>query len=422
MTIDIDPRNYNDVYYPYLHDNTRTQIFFGGSSSGKSVFLAERCVGDVLEGGRNYLILRNVANTLRTSVFNEVSKVIRDWGVSQLFRTNKNEMTITCVNGYQIIFKGLDDAEKLKSVTPEKGIITDAWVEEATETNYDDIKQLNKRLRGWSPKPKRLTLSFNPIMRNHWIFKEYFGGWVEGEKLYKDPGLLILKTTHVDNAFLTREDHEELENEKDQYYREVYTLGNWGVLGNVIFTNWRVADLSDIRDMLSVYRNGLDFGFTNDPSAFVRTARKGNILYITHGFYEYGLTNPDIARRILEITPNAHSNRAFEAVRCDSAEPKSIHELRQHSVNAISAIKGPGSVNYGIQLLKQYDEIVIHKELQPVVNEFQLYQWQKNKQGEVLNIPVDRDNHAIDAIRYSESDRLGGGFNEWQDPRKLGIA
>ena len=235
MKITISRKFYNKRYLPYLKDDTEIQIFFGGSSGGKSVFLAQRCVTDLLEGGRNYLVIRNTANTLRASVFNEIKRAIAIFKSEKLFKINKTEMTITCVNGYQIYFRGLDDAEKLKSIIPEKGVITDIWVEEATETKRDDIKHLMKRLRGLSSGiKKRITLSFNPIMRSHWIFKEYFGGWIEGKIIYHDENLLILKTTHKDKRFLEQADRDKLENEKDDYYNQVYTLRNWGIICDLI--------------------------------------------------------------------------------------------------------------------------------------------------------------------------------------------
>ncbi|NLX83229.1 MAG: PBSX family phage terminase large subunit, partial [Clostridiales bacterium] len=140
----------------------RTQIFYGGAGSGKSVFLAARTVLDALTG-RNTLIVRKVARTLRASCFAEAQKCIARFSLSDFFRINKTEMSITCVrNGAQLLFLGLDDVEKIKSITPLSGALTDIWVEEATETAYHDIKQLEKRLRGASAHTKRLTLSFNP--------------------------------------------------------------------------------------------------------------------------------------------------------------------------------------------------------------------------------------------------------------------
>jgi phage terminase large subunit len=396
--VDIKPKVFNPAYLDFLTDPTRTQIFFGGSSSGKSVFLAQRAVYDVMDG-RNYLVVRNTANTIRSSTFNEIKKVIDTWGLSSVFSINKSEMTITCQNNCQILFKGLDDTEKIKSVTPQTGVITDIWIEEATECAEDDIKQLEKRLRGKSKHPKRLILSFNPILKTHWIFKRYFAGWHDGDILKQTDDLLILKTTYKDNAFLEPDDIAALEGEKDTYWREVYTLGNWGVLGDVIFTDWRVEDLikNQARRFDNI-RNGLDFGFGPDPAAFTRLHYDAtrNRVYIFQEVNGHELTNPDLADLIRPIV-----NR--ERVICDSAEPKSIAELRLLGINAIGAEKGPDSVHHGIQWLRQ-QEIVIDRQCQNVINEFQTYQWKKNRSGETLPIPVDRDNHHIDSIRYALED------------------
>ena len=276
-TVDIKIKEeiFNPVYIPYLNSIIRTQIYFGGSSAGKTVWLAQRCVKDLLEKDRNYLIIRNTAKTLRSSVFNEINKVISDWNMEKLFKVNQTEMTITCITGYQIYFRGLDDTEKLKGIIPIKGVITDVWIEEATETKHDDYMHLKKRLRGKSKVLKRLTLSFNPIMRSHWIFKEFFKNWIEGTFEYHDDKLSILKTTYKNNKFLEQDDIDELENEKDPYYRDVYTLGNWGILGDLIFTNWRIEDLSKLKNTFGTYYNGLDFGYSNDPTAAGRQAIKG---------------------------------------------------------------------------------------------------------------------------------------------------
>ena len=184
-TVEIDQRVFNAVYRPFINATERTQIYFGGSSSGKSVFLAQRCIYDLLQSGRNYLVCRAVARTVRRSVFNALQKVIQQWGVTSLFDTNKSDGIITCSNGYQILFTGLDDTEKVKSITPAKGVITDIWVEEATETGLRSIKDLYKRQRGGSADtPKRLTLSFNPIIRSHWLYSEYFTplGWGDNQR------------------------------------------------------------------------------------------------------------------------------------------------------------------------------------------------------------------------------------------------
>ena len=133
ICVDIHTEVFNKAYLPYLEDETPLQIIYGGSSSGKSVFVAERVVYDLMKGGRNYLICRQVGRTIRGSVSQEINKVIDRWGVTHLFSINKTDGTVTASNGYQAIFSGLDDVEKLKSITPAKGVITDVWVEESTE-------------------------------------------------------------------------------------------------------------------------------------------------------------------------------------------------------------------------------------------------------------------------------------------------
>jgi phage terminase large subunit len=397
--INLNPDIYNNHFHSYLDDHTPLQILFGGSSSGKSKFIAQRCIEDILRGGRNYLAIRKIADTCRASVYNELEKVIKEWEINNLFRINIAEMTFTCSNGFQIYCKGLDKAEKVKSITPKKGVITDIWVEEATEITKDDHKQLDKRLRGGSKKiTKRMVLSFNPILKQHWLFKEFFGSFYDNDTIYRDNNLLIDKSTYKDNDFLTQQDIDKLENEEDEYWYEVYTLGNWGVLGDVIFKNWEVRDLTEEMKTFDNFKNGLDFGFAGDPMAFNRTHydKMRKTIYITHEFNALGLTNPQIADL---IRPVVNEDRVI----CDSAEPKSVQELRDNKINAEGAKKGKDSINFGIQWLQQ-QHIVIHKACQNTINEFQQYHWKKDKLGESLPIPVDKNNHHIDNIRYQYED------------------
>ena len=406
LAVNISRKVFNPVYLPYLDDETRTQIFFGGASSGKSVFVVgQRVVYDLLQGKRNYLIVRNVAGTSRNSTFNEVKKIVIAWNLSNEFKINKSEMIITCTNGMQAIFAGLDDVEKLKSITPAQGVITDILGEEATETTEPDLKQLQKRLRGKAGVKKRLTLVFNPIMRSHWIHNAYFSGkFHDGDAFYKDEELLILKTTYKDNLkFLEKDDIKALEDETNEYFYNVYTLGNWGVLGDVIFTNWKVRDLAGMVVHFDNIRNGLDFGYANDPAAYNRIHydKKKKLLYIFKELHEFGLTNPQLATLVKPIIDR-------ERLVCDSAEPKSIQELKDNNINAVPAMKGKDSVNFGIQWL-QGNQIIIDRGCQETINEFQVYQWKKTKQGETINIPVDKYNHHIDDIRYAMENDMSKG-------------
>lgn len=413
IDVQIDAAVFNAAYVPHLDNMARVQIFYGGSSSGKSVFLAQRDVMDVMKGGRNFLVCRQVGRTLRGSVVQEVNKVINSWGLQNLFSVNKTDGTATCANGYQIIFAGLDDVEKLKSLTPAKGVITDIRVEEATETERDTIKQLLKRQRGGDPTiPKRLTLSFNPVLRTSWIYQDYFApvGWADDQTEHSDPGgrVSILKTWYTHNRFLTPDDIYDLENENDEYFRNVYTYGNWGVLGDVIFTNWEVADLSGMRDQFTNHRHGMDFGFSSDPAAvaFTHYDSERQTIYFYDEYYERGITNDVLANDIKEPLSGAY-------VRCDSAEPKSIAELNKFGIGAIPAKKGKDSVNFGIDWLKR-QRIIIDKSCVNARNEFQQYQWRKDKDGNSIKQPVDKNNHLIDALRYAyEDEALTGAVVLW---------
>lgn len=408
--VELDPEIFNPVYLSYLENESRIQIYYGGSSSGKSMFLAQRDVIDVMKGGRNILICRQVGRTLRGSVIQEITKVIRKWGLSHLFAINKTDGTITCVaNGYQIVFAGLDDIEKLKSITPSKGVFTDVRIEEATEVEKDSIKQLLKRQRGGDNKTaKRLIMSFNPIVQSHWIYQEYFSGigWTDDQKEYKSDQLSILKTTYKDNKFLTDEDVQGLENETDKYYYNVYTLGNWGVLGNVIFTNWSVEDLSGLRSQFTTRRYGLDFGFSSDPAAMPCTHydRMRKTIYIFDELYERGLTNDILSIEVKKLSEN-------DLVTCDSAEPKSIAELKRYGIKAQPAVKGKDSVLFGIQWLQQ-QKIVIDARCVNTKNEFQQYKWKEDNMGNATRSPVEINNHIIDALRYAYENDMRG------EPRK----
>lgn len=388
---EITARRFNRAYLPYLSDTTQTQIFFGGSSSGKSFFLAQRCIIDVVSARRNYLICRKTARTIKKSLFNELFKAIQAFRMEKLFTINRTDLTFTCINGAQILSAGLDDTEKVKSITPTQGVLTDIWIEEATETEYNDVMQLRKRLRGESDVQKRLILSFNPIYQTHWLYKEYFTHYTESP--YRSDDLLILKTTYKDNDFLTEQDRYTMENEKDPYFYNVYTLGNWGVLGKTIYTNYQVEHFNT--DTFDNIYNGLDFGFASDPTAYIRIHydKRNKRIYVFDEFMELEMMNDTIATKLSSII-------GTEYVTCDSAEPKSIRELQLLGIRAKPAKKGKDSVNFGINWIKRHT-IIIHPSCVNFIREIQLYQYATDKNGIYIAKPVDKDNHLLDAMRYA---------------------
>jgi len=402
---------YNPAYLPYLENPRSTEIVYGGSSSGKSNFIAQRTIEDLMSGGHNYLCCRKMGNSLTKSVFNELTKAISKLKVEHLFNAVPSQGHITCVNGYQILFSGLDDVEKVKSITPKLGVVTDVWVEEATEVGYEDIKQLRKRLRGIAAYDgqriqKRIILTFNPIYKTHWIYKEFFAAnnWTDEQTTFQSERLRILKTTHVDNDFLDDEDHLLLEEEGDEYWRQVYTYGNWGILGDAIITNWHTEDLSKRINEFDRVRNGLDFGYSADPNAFVRCHYDGmrKRIYVFAGWSQNKMTNPMIVDK---IKPDIGS----EALFCDCAEPKSIQELRDGGIDARGVKKGPDSLLFSIKWLQKH-EIIVDEQLQGMINELNTWQWKKDKNGDSLPIPTDKDNHYIDSLRYALEIEYNGFF------------
>ena len=228
VNIKISKKVFNDVYLPFLTNTDRYLVFFGGGSSGKSYFIAQRYIYKLLHQSRcNLLVVRQTGDTNRKSTFPLLKQVISNWNLSEHFKINESDMRIVCkLTGNEVAFAGLDDVEKIKSITFANGELTDIWVEEATETQEADINQLKVRLRG-GKSSKQMVLSFNPINIQHWIKKHFI-----------DSGLAtVCFSTYKDNKFLTEADRKALEDLKhtDEYVYEVYCLGKWGILGKTVF-------------------------------------------------------------------------------------------------------------------------------------------------------------------------------------------
>ena len=242
INVSISKKVFNDVYIPYLDNEDRYLLFYGGGSSGKSYFIVQRYIKKLMGQKMNLLVVRQTGNTNRDSTFALFKQVIREWNVGSLF--DITDLRIKCHNGNEVIFRGLDDVEKIKSTTFENGELTDIWVEEATETQEEDINQLKVRLRGGTSK-KQMVLSFNPVNINHWIKKHFI-----------DSGLAtVCHSTYKDNKFLTDDDKKVLESFKysDSYYYNVYCLGQWGVLGKTYFNAEKISNrIAQLKEPLKV--------------------------------------------------------------------------------------------------------------------------------------------------------------------------
>ncbi len=230
MRVCIPSEAFNPAYLPLLRDSShRYLVLYGGAGSGKSQFAVQRLVVKLLEQPLcNVLVVRATAATHRDSTYALFRQVIARWGLSSLFQYAEGDLRVTCRNGNRVIFKGLDDPEKLKSVTFPRGELTDIWVEEASELRESQFNQLDLRLRGRGAH-KQITLTFNPVSTLHWLKGRFFDR--------EDPRALVLKTTYRDNRFLDPDYCRTLEafRQSDPYYYQVYCLGEWGVLGKSLF-------------------------------------------------------------------------------------------------------------------------------------------------------------------------------------------
>ena len=229
VNIRISKKVFNDVYLPFLDNTDRYLVFYGGGSSGKSYFIAQRYIYKLIHPTRcNLLVVRQTGDTNRRSTFPLLKQVISNWNLSEHFKVNESDMRIRCkLTGNEVAFAGLDDVEKIKSITFESGELTDIWCEEATEMQEADVNQLKVRLRGGKSR-KQIVLSFNPINIQHWIKKHFI-----------DSNLAtVCFSTYKDNKFLTDDDRKALEDLKtiDEYTYEVYCLGKWGILGKTVFS------------------------------------------------------------------------------------------------------------------------------------------------------------------------------------------
>lgn len=364
--------------------NTRFVVSYGGAGSGKSYTQAQFETGKALKRRETILILRKFGTTLNDSVVRLIKEVIENFGILGLIQENKTERHITFPNGSQMIFKGLDDPEKIKSIHG----ITRVWIEEASELSYEDFKQLNLRLRG--RENLQMSLTLNPIDEEHWINKHFFLTPEVNEKT------TIIKTTYKDNNFIDEAYKKELESYKniDENYYRIYVKGEWGIANKGrIFPIWEVVDIFPDIDG---FWYGLDFGYAEDPTAIVKVLPVKERIYVDEILYQKELTNNDIAKLLKQ------SGYGGQLVICDSAEPKSIQELRLLGINAIPADKGPGSINEGIDYLKT-KKVLLTSRSKNLQRENRFYSWDQRRDGTIVNKPKDALNHGIDALRYAFS-------------------
>lgn len=388
---------FNDVYLSSLDDySKRYEIYYGGAGSGKSVFVAQKLVKKALTDRRKILVLRKVDKTTKNSTFQLLLDTLTDWKIIDKCKINRTDFTITLPNGSVFLCCGLQDPERIKSITG----LTDAWLEEATEFNQEDFNQIDLRIRHPEAKGQQIILSFNPVSKVNWCYKLFFKEAADAAMTDFRAQCKILHTNYLDNKFLPQSyiDSLLLLKATNLDYYKIYALGEFGSLSKLVFNNWKVEefDCTQVHGDLCV---GLDFGFIVDPTALVASIvdDENKKIYVFNAKSRKGLLNNEIAEMIKA------EGFAKSSIIADSAEQKSIEEIKREGISRIKpATKGQGSILQGIQKLQQYQIIVHPSGAAALIEELKNYCWEKDKKtNEYINKPIDKYNHCIDALRYS---------------------
>lgn len=387
-------------YGTYWNYKGRYRVCKGSRASKKSTTTAMNLIYRIMEYPEsNALVVRKTYRTLLDSCFAQLKWAVNRLGVKDYFDFKLSPLEIIYKpTGQKILFRGLDDPLKVTSVTVDVGSLCFLWIEEAYEImSESDFDMLDESIRGEVPKGhfKQITLTFNPWNERHWIKRRFFDK--------KDKDVLAITTNYTCNEWLDRSDLNVFERMKENNPRryQVAGLGNWGIVDGLIYENFeeRQFTLEDVKDYKTVA--GLDFGYTNDPTAFFIgfLNKKDSILYVWDEMYSKGLSN----KKIYENIKNMGYSK--EKITGDSAEPKSIDELKGYGLRIKGAKKGKDSILNGIQWIQDL-KIVIHPRCNNFLTEISNYQWDKDKFGKALNRPIDDFNHLLDAMRYALEDDI----------------
>ena len=385
IKLNISRRQFLSKFFPLLEDYShKYEVYYGGAGSGKSHFIAQKIILKSLKMQRNTLIVRKTLVSQYKSCWKLILKILSDFQLLDYCKVRKTNYEIELPNGSILYLIGLDDVERVKSIVD----IGDIWCEEATEITAEDFDQLVIRARAAVPN-RQVFVSFNPTSKANFVYKRWFAVEPEADTL-------VFKTTYKDNCFLDEEYVQNLEKmiKLNPTYYKIYALGEFCSLDKLVYTNWRVEEF-DYRSIGGELLVGLDFGFSVDTTAIVASILTDDKIYIFREFGDTGLTNDKIANAIKYL------GFAKSVIIADSAEPKSIEEIRRQGITKIvPSEKGPDSIVHGINKLQQY-ELIVHPSCINVITELENYSWTKDRDGEYLNKPIDDYNHYLDALRYS---------------------
>lgn len=366
----------NRQFYDLLSSDKRFRVHQGGTRSGKTYAVCQYLAYLLINTQEplTISIIRKTLPALKGSVYRDFINILEQTGVYYLGVHNKAENTFR-YNDHLIEFLSVDEPQKIRG--RKRNI---AFLNEANELTIEDFRQINMRTTDY------VILDFNPSDPIHWIYddiipREDCDTWI---------------TTYRDNKFLSKQLIFEIERmrERDPDYWRVYGEGQKAVFSaRQIFSNWQFIPYSEFPEFEETVL-GIDFGYSNDELAIVEVAKVNDKLYIHELCYSKGMTNQDIA--------NFLKDKKLDSVLgfADSAEPKSIEELRRLGCIIKPAVKGQGSINAGISLIKEFD-IIVSKESINLAKEYSTYYWTELKDGTIINKPIDRNNHLMDAMRYA---------------------
>lgn len=404
-------------YKKFWNFKGRYRVVKGSRASKKSKTTALWYIYNMMKyKDANTLVVRKTFRTLKDSCYTELKWAIHRLHVDHLWDCKESPLEITYKpTGQKIYFRGLDDPLKVTSITVDVGHLCWMWIEEAYEIMKEsDFDMLDESIRGECPAPlfKQVTLTFNPWNERHWLKKRFFDK--------TDSDTLAITTNYLCNEWLDKNDLNLFEKMKKNNPRRyaVAGLGGWGIVEGLVFENWKEEEFNFItkkeadagqhgviKDNLKP-AFGLDFGYTNDPSALFcgMLDLQNKKLYVFDEFYEKGLSNKAIAQKVEQM------GFRKERITADCAEPKSIDELNTLHLHVIGAKKGKDSVNNGIQWIQEL-EIIVHPRCVNFLTEISNYTWDTDKFGKKLNVPIDDFNHLMDAMRYALEKFILG--NKW---------
>lgn len=365
----------NVQFFQTLKSDKRIKVHQGGTRSGKTYAICQYLIYRMTSSSKplTISIVRKTLPSLKGSVQRDLFEILDNLGILFVGQHNKSENTYTFGN-HVIEFLSVDEPQKIRG--RKRNI---CYCNEVNELDFEDFRQLLMRTTD------EMICDFNPSDPVHWIYDEVItrddcDTWI---------------TTYQDNKFLPKELVDEIERlrARDPDYWRIYGEGKRAVFSHrQIFQNWQFIPKSEFPEFDDVFY-GLDFGFAQDPTAIVEIAKVNDKLYIHEICYRKGMTNRDIADFLKENGIND------QMIYCDSAEPKSIEELKQMDVLALPAIKGQGSILPGISLIKEHD-VYVSQESKNLEKEFNSYFWEQLKDETIINKPIDKWNHLMDAIRY----------------------